>query len=187
MDLYIIHLFYPLSGRHRKLEAGDLMYIHWLQGLLNANPTMFLDEIQDHLAETCNIEVYCYTFSHPPKSCNHTQVCQGSTRTWWTIASYVARRDLTLQITLTSLSMDSSVRRSIVKSSSARCCAWLTISMSRSWTDEDCQDMSSKVASANWLTLTINMLEFMCQSSTPRYPKIIWCRLEHPGQSHSQK
>ncbi|KAG1719079.1 hypothetical protein EDB19DRAFT_1787719, partial [Suillus lakei] len=32
-------------------------------GLLSANPTMFLDEIQDHLAETCNIEVSIATLS----------------------------------------------------------------------------------------------------------------------------
>ncbi|KAG1838219.1 hypothetical protein F4604DRAFT_1600776 [Suillus subluteus] len=49
------------SGRHRcNLEAGDLMYI---QGLLSANPTMFLDEIQDHLAETRNIKVSIATLS----------------------------------------------------------------------------------------------------------------------------
>ncbi|KAG1857095.1 hypothetical protein F4604DRAFT_1797222 [Suillus subluteus] len=65
------------SGRHRNLEAGDLIYI---QGLLNANP-MFLDEIRDHLAETCNIKGSIATLSRSPlKSCNHTQVCRkGST------------------------------------------------------------------------------------------------------------
>ncbi|KAG1883512.1 hypothetical protein F4604DRAFT_1617960 [Suillus subluteus] len=68
----------PGSGRHRNLER-DLMYT---QGLLNANATIFLDEIQDHLAETRNIKVSIATLSRSPlKSCNHTQVCRkGSTR-----------------------------------------------------------------------------------------------------------
>ncbi|KAG2048594.1 hypothetical protein BDR06DRAFT_837665, partial [Suillus hirtellus] len=48
------------SGHHHNLEAGDLTYI---QGLLSVNPTMFLDEIQDYLAETHNIEVSIATLS----------------------------------------------------------------------------------------------------------------------------
>ncbi|KAG0692860.1 hypothetical protein DFH29DRAFT_817040 [Suillus ampliporus] len=65
LQLYNDHgsLHNPLvlpTGHHRKLEAGDLTYI---QGLLSANPTMFLDEIQDHLAETRNIEVSIATLS----------------------------------------------------------------------------------------------------------------------------
>ncbi|KAG1734782.1 hypothetical protein EDB19DRAFT_1638814 [Suillus lakei] len=65
LQLYNDHgsLHNPLilpTGHHHKLEAGDLTYI---QGLLSANPTIFLDEIQDHLAETCNIEVSIITLS----------------------------------------------------------------------------------------------------------------------------
>ncbi|KAG1728202.1 hypothetical protein EDB19DRAFT_1747728 [Suillus lakei] len=71
LQLYNDHgsLHNPLvlpTGRHR---------------LLSANPTMFLDEIQDCLAETRNIEVYCHPFLYPSKSCNHTQDRKGTTRT----------------------------------------------------------------------------------------------------------
>ncbi|KIK82783.1 hypothetical protein PAXRUDRAFT_68371, partial [Paxillus rubicundulus Ve08.2h10] len=41
------------TGRHRSLDEQDLSYI---QALLCANPTLFLDEIQSHLTETCNVE-----------------------------------------------------------------------------------------------------------------------------------
>jgi hypothetical protein len=54
MDLCMIHLFNSL-GHHRKFRKQDIIFI---QVLLSANPTMFLDEIQDPLTEIRNIEFY---------------------------------------------------------------------------------------------------------------------------------
>ncbi|KIK75934.1 hypothetical protein PAXRUDRAFT_62251, partial [Paxillus rubicundulus Ve08.2h10] len=41
------------TGRYCSLDAQDLSYI---QALLCANPTLFLDEIQSHLTETHNVD-----------------------------------------------------------------------------------------------------------------------------------
>ncbi|KIK76738.1 hypothetical protein PAXRUDRAFT_168926 [Paxillus rubicundulus Ve08.2h10] len=48
------------TGWYCSLEEQDLSYI---QALLCANPTLFLDEIQSHLTETHNVDVSISTLS----------------------------------------------------------------------------------------------------------------------------
>ncbi|KAF6752739.1 hypothetical protein DFP72DRAFT_849522 [Ephemerocybe angulata] len=57
-------------GRRRILNMGDITY---LQSLLQADPALYLDELQEKLCEACDVEVSIATIFCTLRTCNLTQ------------------------------------------------------------------------------------------------------------------